>query len=154
MMNVGNYIFEQTLKHAKTDVVKFPITFQTILCGIMLDQHPNLITAADVPKKKESPLTLHHKLFGVDHVPYLAGTSGVVPATRMMTKQETVAALKDTCVMLDERKSRFELMIHSLERDDVAAEDELEDNDEDDAEVVGNQDEESEEGSGSSSVAD
>ena len=153
-MNVGNYIFEQTVKNAKTDAVKFLTAFPTILRGIMLDQHPNLITTADVPKKRESSLTLHHKLFGVDYVPNIVGTSGVVPATRMMTKQEIVAALNDTCVMLDERKAQFELMIHSLESEDVAAEDELEYNDEDDVEEAGNEDEGSEEGSGSSSEAE
>jgi len=36
-----------------------------------------------------------------------------------MSKQDIVAALKDTCLMLDERKAKFELMISALEREDV-----------------------------------
>ena len=150
-VDFGAYIFEQTMKHAKTDVIKFRIAFATLLCSIILDQHPNIKTANEVPKKRESPLTLHHKLFGVDHVPDLVGTSGGVPAAGIMSKQEIVAALKDTCVMLDERKAQFDLMIHSLEREDVVAEDELEDNEDDNAERAGNEDERSKEGSGSSS---
>jgi hypothetical protein len=71
-----------------------------------------------------------------------------------------VAALKYTCVLLDERKeelderkSQFELMIHSLESENVGAGDELaesekEDEDEDEA---GNDNEDKEGTSGSSS---
>ena len=55
-MDYGRYIFDQTVKHAKTDVIKLPIAFPTLLCNIMLDQHPGLITIADLPKKRESPL--------------------------------------------------------------------------------------------------
>ena len=99
-MNVGNYVFKQTVKHAKTDVVKLPIASPTLLCNIMLDQHPNLITTIDVSKKRESPITLHYKLFRSSHVPDIVGTSGYVSAAGLMTKQEIVAALKDTCSLL------------------------------------------------------
>jgi len=54
-MDFGAYIFEQTVKHAKTDTVKFPIAFHTVLCSIILDQHPSIKIANDVPKKRESP---------------------------------------------------------------------------------------------------
>jgi hypothetical protein len=117
----------------------------------MLEEHPGLITAADFQKKMESLLTIHNKLFAENHVPDLVGTSGSVPAAWMMTKEEIVAALKDTCDMLDERKVQFELMIHSLEREDAAAEDELEDNEDDNADEAGNDYQEEEEASGSSS---
>jgi hypothetical protein len=152
-IDFGRYIFDQTVKHAKTDVVKFPIALPTLLRNIMLDEHPGLITAADFQKKMESPLTIHNKLFAENHVPNLVGTSRSVPAAWMMTKEEIVAALKDTCVILDERKVQFENMIHSLEREDAAAEDELEDNEDDNADEAGNDDQEEEEASGSSSEA-
>jgi len=75
-MNIGKYVFEQIVKHAKTNVVKCPIAFPTLICGIMLDQHPSLIIAADIPDKRESPLTLHPKFFSANHVPNIVGTSG------------------------------------------------------------------------------
>ena len=53
-----------------------------------------------------------------------------------MTKQDIVAALKDTCVMLDERKAQFELMIHALENEDVATAGEQEESDEEEVDVV------------------
>jgi len=93
-----------------------------LLCSIILDQHPTIKTVADVPKKNESPLTLHYKLFGKHHVPNIVGTSGSAPAVGLMSKKEIVAALKDTCVMVDERRTQFEMMIHALEKEDVVDE--------------------------------
>jgi len=53
--------------------------------------------------------------------------------------------------MLDERKVQFELMIHSLEREDDATKDKPEEDEGNDADGAGNEDEGS---SGSSSEAD
>jgi len=89
-MDFGRYIFDQTVKHANTDVVRLPIAFPSLMCSIMLDQHPGLITAVDLPKKRESPLTIHQKLFGDNHVPDLVGTSGSTPAVGLMTKEEII----------------------------------------------------------------
>jgi hypothetical protein len=164
-MDVGKYIFEQIVRHAKTDVVRFPIAFPSLLCSVILDQHPNLVTASDLPKKRDSPLTIHQKLFGDNHVPDLVGTTAPIstPAAGIMTKEEIIAALRDTCVMLDERKAQFELMIHALEKEDAEKDDDPAegDNDEDvvdadgDEEEAGTGDEdlEDEEASGSSSEA-
>jgi hypothetical protein len=132
-MNIGQYIFEQTVKHAKTDVVRCPIAFPTLLCGVMLEQHLGLITAVDVSEKREPPLTLHPKLFKADHVSDLVATSGSAPAVGTMTKQEIIAALKDTCVMMDKRKAQFELMIHSLEGESTDADEQEEDEGTDEA---------------------
>ncbi|MCI15377.1 envelope-like protein, partial [Trifolium medium] len=55
----GTYIFEQTLKHAKSLAIKMPIVFPTLLCSIILDQHPGILISSDVAYKRESPLTLH-----------------------------------------------------------------------------------------------
>jgi len=132
-LDFGRYIFDQTVKHDKTDVVRLPIAFPTLLCNIMLEQHLGLIPAADLPKKRESPLTIHQKLFEDNHAPDLVGTSGTAPVSGLMTKEEIIVALKDTCIMLDERKTQFEKMIHALEKVDVANDDEHaeSDNDED-----------------------
>jgi hypothetical protein len=94
-----------------------------LLCKIILSQHPTIISAADLAMKRESSLTFHQKLFRDHHAPDLVGTSASVPNTGIMTMEEIIAALKDTCVMLDERKAKFELMIHSLEGKDAGAED-------------------------------
>jgi len=150
-MNIGKYVFEQTVKHAKTNTVKFPITFPIMLSNIMMEQHPSLLTIADTPKKRESALTLHCKLFGDDHVSDIVGTSRRVLGAGAMTKEQIIVALKDTCVMLDERKAQFELMIQSLEIEDAAAEDEPEEDEGGDIDGAVNEDESDEEDSGNSS---
>ena len=152
-MGFGRYIFNQTVKHAKNDAVRLPIAFPTLLCSIMLDQHPGLITGDDLPKKRESPLTIHQKLFGDNHAPDLAGTSESIPAAKSMTKEEIIVALEDTCVMLDEKKAQFEQMIHSLEREDVVAEDEQAESEDGEEDDDADEDQEDVEASGSSSEA-
>jgi hypothetical protein len=154
-MDYGRYIFDQTVRHAKTDAVRLPIAFPSLICSIMLDQHPGLVTATDLPKKRESPLTTHQKLFGDNHVPDLVGTSASTPAVGLMIKEEIIAALKDTCVMLDERKAQFEQMIHALETEDAGNNDEdAVDADEDEEEgVAGDGGPEDVEATGSSSKA-
>jgi hypothetical protein len=56
-----------------------------------------------------------------------------------MTKQEIMKALKDTCVLLDKKKTQFELMIHSLEGENIVAEEQVEDEETDDVDN-GNED--------------
>jgi len=127
-VDYGKYIFDHTVKNAKTDVVKLPIAFPTLLCNIVLDEHPGLITAADLPKKRESPLTIHQKLFGDNHVSDIVGTSQHVPLAKQMSKQDIVAALKETCLMLDERKVNFDVDA-VVEDEEAESEKEVEDDD-------------------------
>jgi hypothetical protein len=49
-MNYGAYIFEQTIRHGKSDAVKLPIAFPTLLSRIIVDQQPGILAVADVPK--------------------------------------------------------------------------------------------------------
>jgi len=147
-MDFTTYIFEQTVKHAKTDVVKFPIPFPTLMCSIILNQHPSIKTDVDVPNKRESPLTLHYKLFGANHVLDVVGTSGIVPFVGLMTRKVIMAALKDTSQMLDERKAQFEMMFQALEKEDDADKGEQEGSEEEE-DGYGNEDDEEASDSGS-----
>ncbi|XP_024633419.1 uncharacterized protein [Medicago truncatula] len=152
-MNFGRYIFDQTIRHAKTDAVRLPIAFPSLLCSIILDQHPGLVTkiailttllvtASDLPKKRDSPLTIHQKLFGDNHVPYLVGTFVPTSAIGFVTKEEIITALKDMCVMLDERKAQLKLMIHSLEKGHADNNDDLDEGEKDEDVEGANEDEE------------
>jgi hypothetical protein len=123
-MDIGAFIFEQTLRHGRSEAVKLPIAFPTLLTGIILDQQPIILSAADVPKKRESPLTLHFKLFESRHVADLVGASAsasttATSGTGLMTRKEIVAALKDTCKYLDERKALFQKIILALDNEEV-----------------------------------
>ncbi|KAH1199413.1 hypothetical protein GmHk_18G052779 [Glycine max] len=119
--NFGNYIFDQTVKHSESFAVKLPIAFPTVLCGIMLSQHPNILNYTDSVMKRESPLSLHYKLFEGTHVPDIVSTSGKAAASGAVSKDALIAELKDTCKALEatikattEKKMELELLIERL----------------------------------------
>ncbi|KAH1232836.1 hypothetical protein GmHk_09G025411 [Glycine max] len=119
--NFGNYIFDQTVKHSESFAVKLPIAFPTVLCGIMLSQHPNILNNIDSVKKRESPLSLHYKLFEGTHVPDIVSTSGKAAASGAVSKDALIAELKDTCKVLEatikattEKKMELERLIKRL----------------------------------------
>ncbi|KAH1226021.1 hypothetical protein GmHk_11G032782 [Glycine max] len=149
--NFGNYIFDQTIKHSESFAVKLPIAFPTVLCGIMLSQHPNILNNIDSVKKRESPLSLHYKLFEGTHVPDIVSTSGKAAASGVVSKDDLIAELKDTCKVLEatikantEKKMELERLIKRLsdngvddgeaaEEEEDAAEDTESDDDDSDA---------------------
>ncbi|KAL5137837.1 hypothetical protein HKD37_10G028138 [Glycine soja] len=135
--NFGNYIFDQTVKHSESFAVKLPIAFPTVLCGIMLSQHPNILNYTDSVMKRESPLSLHYKLFEGTHVPDIVSTSGKAAASGAVSKDALIAELKDTCKVLEatikattEKKMELERLITRLSEsgidDEEAAEEEEE----------------------------
>ncbi|KAH1265581.1 hypothetical protein GmHk_01G001259 [Glycine max] len=135
--NFGNYIFDQTVKHSESFAVKLPIAFPTVLCGIMLSQHPNILNYTDSVMKRESPLSLHYKLFEGTHVPDIVSTSGKAAASGAVSKDALIAELKDTCKVLEatikattEKKMELERLIKRLSEsgidDGEAAEEEEE----------------------------
>jgi hypothetical protein len=67
-------------------------------------------------------LSFHFKLFAKHHAPDIVGTSGTQAPEVTMSRKDIVVALKDTCVMLDEKKALFEKMIAALEREEEVAE--------------------------------
>ncbi|KAH1198424.1 hypothetical protein GmHk_18G052011 [Glycine max] len=135
--NFGNYIFDQTVKHSESFAIKLPIAFPTVLCGIMLSQHPNMLNYTDSVMKRESPLSLHYKLFEGTHVPDIVSTSGKAAASGAVSKDALIAELKDTCKVLEatikantEKKMELERMITRLSEsgiDDGEAAEEEED---------------------------
>ncbi|KAH1257156.1 hypothetical protein GmHk_03G007186 [Glycine max] len=162
--NFGNYIFDQTVKHSESFAVKLPIAFPTVLCGIMLSQHPNILNYTDSVMKRESPLSLHYKLFEGTHVPDIVSTSGKAAASGAVSKDALIAELKDTCKVLEatikattEKKMELERLVKRLsesgiddgeaaEQEDEAAEEEEEaaEEEEDAAEDTESDDDDSE----------
>jgi hypothetical protein len=86
-MNIGAFIFELTLRHGRSEAVKLQIAFPTLLTGIILDQQPSILSAADVPKKRESPLSLHFKLFKSHHVALLEHLLLLLPLLLLLLVQ-------------------------------------------------------------------
>ncbi|KAL5184283.1 hypothetical protein HKD37_17G048011 [Glycine soja] len=161
--NFGNYIFDQTVKHSESFAVKLPIAFPTVLCGIMLSQHPNILNYTDSVMKRESPLSLHYKLFEGTHVPDIVSTSGKAAASGAVSKDALIAELKDTCKVLEatikattEKKMELERLIERLtdsgiddgeaaeEEEDPAEQEEAAEEEEDAAEETESDDDDSE----------
>ena len=109
--------------------IKLPIAFPTVLCGIMLSQHPNMLNYTDSVMKRESPLSLHYKLFEGTHVPDIVSTSGKAAASGAVSKDALIAELKDTCKVLEatikantEKKMELERLIKRLSESGIDGE--------------------------------
>lgn len=71
----GAYVFYATLEHAKSFALQLPIAFPTLLCGIVLDQHPNILVDTDVPCKRKGKLNIEQRLLAGTNVAAGVGTS-------------------------------------------------------------------------------
>ncbi|XP_058766254.1 uncharacterized protein LOC131639824 [Vicia villosa] len=102
----GTYIFDQTMRHVGTSATKLPIAFPSLICGIILKQHPGILKSKDSRSDDKTS----------------AGTS---QPSKSVNKALLIAELKETCQELDNRKLKLENLIHSLEQstdDDLAGE--------------------------------
>ncbi|XP_050888509.1 uncharacterized protein LOC127093609 [Lathyrus oleraceus] len=112
----GTYIFYQTMKHAGSFSVKGPIDFPSLICGIVLNQFPNILTENDFVKRREIPLAFNHKLFLGKHVPDIAMATGETSSVcNQPGKVVVIAILKETCKELEARKLTLENLIIKLE---------------------------------------
>ncbi|XP_050890062.1 uncharacterized protein LOC127095409 [Lathyrus oleraceus] len=112
----GSYIFYQTLKHAGSFGVNGPIAFPSLICGIVLNQFPNILTENDYMKRRDSPLAFNHKLFLGTHVPDIAMETGETSSVCTQPgKAVVIAILKETCKELEARKLTLENLIIKLE---------------------------------------
>lgn len=78
-----------------------PILFPSLICGITLKQHPDIVEGIDHATKRDSPLTLHYKLFGGTHVQDIVLTSSSTSDAKS-SKQGVISTMKETCRELDE----------------------------------------------------
>ncbi|XP_058758615.1 uncharacterized protein LOC131631860 [Vicia villosa] len=118
----GTYIFDQTMRHAGTSATKLPIAFPSLICGIILKQHPGILKSKDSVCKRESALSFHYKLLQRSDDMTSAGTS---QPSKSVNKALLIAELKETCQELDNMKLKLEKLIQILEQstdDDLAGE--------------------------------
>ncbi|KAK2361264.1 hypothetical protein QL285_086431 [Trifolium repens] len=132
MFNYGAHIFYETVQHGKSWAVRMPIAYPSLICGIILAQHPTILTADDEVSKRESPLDFHPKLFEGKHAADIefsgpssvvgAGPSGVTAGPGSMNRKEMIASLEATCKALDEKKKSLEQVIMALRQEEAAEE--------------------------------
>ncbi|XP_050889406.1 uncharacterized protein LOC127094641 [Lathyrus oleraceus] len=112
----GSYIFDQTLKHAGSFSVKGPIAFLSLICGIVLNQFPNILTENDSVKKRDNPMSFNHKFFLGTHVSNVVMTTGETSRVSNQPGKVVVIAIpKETCRELEARKLNLENLISTLE---------------------------------------
>ena len=111
------------IRHASTNTVKLPISFPSIICGIILSQQPEILNTNVIPSRRKPPLSIHYKLFEGSHVNDVVMTS----ARREPASQgRLIDQLKDTCKELENgirvakaRKEALEVLICSLEKEEM-----------------------------------
>ncbi|XP_057443898.1 uncharacterized protein LOC130736061 [Lotus japonicus] len=124
----GSFVFEQTLKHADTCVVKLPISFPSLLTEIILQQHPQIIRADEVHLPKSVPITLDQRLFMEPHVTDIAvpfsRTSAPAPVSESSTKDniaELLAvskALQETIRISTARKLKADALLLKVQEEE------------------------------------
>ncbi|GAU48358.1 hypothetical protein TSUD_282610 [Trifolium subterraneum] len=126
----GSYIFDETVLHGKSLAVKMPIAFPTLICGIILDQHPDILTKDDVPAKRLSDLSLDDRLFTGRQVTDFAVPNDVQDAARnamqhpeVLTRDEMIAHLESVSKMLREKKNLVDSVVYSLKYEKAQDED-------------------------------
>jgi hypothetical protein len=124
----GTYIFEQTVKHAKTLAVKLPIAFPSLLCGIIVSQRSDVLVKEDMACRRDSAISFSAKDLDVD------SNVGTSATTGAMSRKDMIATLKETCKALEEKKVRLEAVIAGLELEEE--QDQPEVNAEDDKRLV------------------
>ncbi|XP_050915932.1 uncharacterized protein LOC127131031 [Lathyrus oleraceus] len=100
----GSYVFEQTMKHANLFSMKMPIAFPSLICGVILIHHADILVNSAVANIIAT--------YGKD----------VTSSTSM---EGIIIELKDTCKALDEtiescteNKIRLESLIKALSKED------------------------------------
>ncbi|XP_050898589.1 uncharacterized protein LOC127105439 [Lathyrus oleraceus] len=102
--------------HSGSFCVKGLIAFPSLICGIVLNQFPNILTENDSVKKRDNPLSFNHEMFLGTHVPDIAMTTGETSrVSNQPGKAAVIAMLKETCKELEARKLNLEKLISKLE---------------------------------------
>ncbi|XP_057418557.1 uncharacterized protein LOC130712756 [Lotus japonicus] len=107
-IDFGTFVFEHTLKHAETCVVKLPISFSSLITEIILQQHPKIVRDDEEAMPKGAPITLDHHLFFGPHVPDIDVPSSKTFASAPMTKSGRRAIIDELQVKVDELLLKLE----------------------------------------------
>ncbi|XP_057432511.1 uncharacterized protein LOC130725284 [Lotus japonicus] len=124
----GSFVFEQTLKHADPCAVKLPISFPSLLTEIILQQHPQIIRADEVPVPNGVPITLDQRLFMEPHVidivvPF-SRTFAPAPVSESSTKviiaelMDVSKALQETIRISTARKLKVDALLLKLQEEE------------------------------------
>lgn len=89
------------MKHANSYDVKMHIVFPSLICGVILSQNPGIFVGSYVVSKRESPMSLHYRLFAGTHIPYIVVRSRQ-EAGSSTSKEGIIVELKEMSKTLEE----------------------------------------------------
>ncbi|KAK2389793.1 hypothetical protein QL285_063359 [Trifolium repens] len=126
-VDFGSLIFDQIVEHGKSWAIKLAISFPSLICDIILDQHPNILLPEDVPCKRESPMALSYKLFEGKHAADIAVLpKKVAPAGKVtsssMNRKSMIISMEAAVKALDEQKIELEKVISALKQEEAEEE--------------------------------
>ncbi|WJX66241.1 hypothetical protein P8452_50816 [Trifolium repens] len=126
-IDYGALIFDQIVEHGKSWAIKLVIGFPTLICDIILDQHPNILVPEDTPCKRESPMSLSYKLFEGKHVADIVlPPKKVVPqesvASTSMNRKAMIITMEAAVKALDEQKTELARVILALKQEEAEEE--------------------------------
>ncbi|KAK2410131.1 hypothetical protein QL285_045517 [Trifolium repens] len=126
-VDYGALIFDQIVEHGKSWAIKLVIGFPTLICDIILDQHPNILVPEDTPCKRESPMSLSYKLFEGKHAADIVlPPKKVVPqesvTSTSMNRKAMIITMEAAVKALDEQKTELERVILALKQEEAEEE--------------------------------
>ncbi|KAK2404716.1 hypothetical protein QL285_054026 [Trifolium repens] len=126
-VDFGSLIFDQIIEHGKSWAIKLAVSFPSLICEIILDQHPNILLPEDVPCKRESPMTLSYKLFEGKHAADIIVPSKKVVhqekvASTSMNRKTMIITMEAAVKALDEQKTELERVIFALKQEETEEE--------------------------------
>ncbi|KAK2408498.1 hypothetical protein QL285_044004 [Trifolium repens] len=85
-----------------------PIAFPSLLCGIFVNQRPDVLVNEDMACRRQSAISFSAQDLNVD-------SNVSTSATGALSRKEMISTLKETCKALEEKKTRLEAVIAGLE---------------------------------------
>ncbi|GAA0144734.1 hypothetical protein LIER_35997 [Lithospermum erythrorhizon] len=67
-LNIGKVIFDQMVDHSRTGAKLKPIGFPSLICSMLVTQHPNVLKKEDGLGEDAKSLTISDKLMKGNHV--------------------------------------------------------------------------------------
>lgn len=153
-VDFGQHVFEQTIKHVGSFVVKLPIMFPYLLIELILQQNPGILKDDELQGKKVLPLNFDYRMFAGTHVLDIvlyaakggASASGAKRVTDSSKEdilgelREIFKSLQDTIQASKVRKHNVDQLIRKLI--EASVEDEADHAEEEEEETVVHEEEE------------
>ncbi|XP_045802484.1 uncharacterized protein LOC123896086 [Trifolium pratense] len=91
--------------HAMTYAVEKPVALPTLLCNIILEQHPDILRSTDIPCKRKGLLTIEQRLLEGTNV--AAGVGSSIQAG-VLSRKQMIADLTEASRALEARKLKID----------------------------------------------